>query len=145
VKRPPYEVKQFGASDALALSAAVHCIHGQTASTAWLSHWLEDVTRHAVAAYVGTAPVGLAYAYELPRLKSDAAALLLYEIDVLEDHRRHGVGTALINALQAIAHERYLDSTWLLTDDGNPAALALYAGTGGRRNDVDQVMFEFPA
>jgi ribosomal protein S18 acetylase RimI-like enzyme len=145
MNHPPCEIKQFGASDALALSAAVRCVHGQTASTAWLSHWLEDGTRHAVAAFVGTDPVGLAYAYELPRLKSDAAALLLYEIDVLEEHRRQGVGTTLINALLAIAHERYLDSTWLLTDDGNPAALALYAGTGGRRNDVDQVMFQFPA
>lgn len=136
-------IRRFDAKDAALLAASVRDIHGEAASTDWLEAWLGDGTRHAVGAFEGERAIGLASAYELPRLKRDSTGLLLYEIDVLPTHRRRGIGAKLIDELRAIVRERDLDSTWLLTDDGNPAALALYASTGGVRHAVDQVMFQF--
>jgi GNAT superfamily N-acetyltransferase len=67
--------------------------------------------------------------------------MLLYAVDVVEHARREGHGRALVQAF--IEHARSLGCTevWVLTDDGNRAALATYAATGGTREPDDSVMF----
>lgn len=67
--------------------------------------------------------------------------MLLYALDVAERARRQGLGKALVTAFVDHAREVQCTEVWVLTDDGNPTALAAYSAAGGRRNPVDQVMF----
>jgi aminoglycoside 6'-N-acetyltransferase I len=66
--------------------------------------------------------------------------MLLYALDVAEDRRRRGIGKLLVTAF--VDHARAIGCTevWVLTDDGNPTAIATYHAAGGQRDAVDQVM-----
>jgi ribosomal protein S18 acetylase RimI-like enzyme len=70
--------------------------------------------------------------------------LFLNEIAVIEGLRRQGVAHALVEELQRIAQERGCVSIWVLTDEENNAAMALYRSTGGTWDGAHQVMFEYP-
>lgn len=124
------------------LADALRIVHERDEDSARLEHWLAGAV-HAVVALDGDAPVGLAYGYELPRVKTTGSHLLLYEIDVLPAHRRRGAGRAMLEALLRVVEERGLGGMWLLTDDGHAPAVALYEATGGERVDVPQVMYRY--
>jgi len=79
----------------------------------------------------GETPLGFVLAYELPRRHGDATQLLVYEVDVDEGHRRRGIGKALLGGLATIARERGIVEGWVLTDEDNEAAMALYRSAGG--------------
>jgi ribosomal protein S18 acetylase RimI-like enzyme len=89
-----------------------------------------------LVAFEGDDPVGFVLAYELPRRHGDEAILLVYEVDVDEEHRRRGVGTTLLRELADIARRRGIGEGFVLTDPGNEAANALYASAGGERQYV---------
>jgi GNAT superfamily N-acetyltransferase len=60
------------------------------------------------------------------------AEVLLYEIGVEEPFQRRGVGRALVEEAKRWAAELAADELWVLTEDDNVPARALYAATGGR-------------
>lgn len=59
--------------------------------------------------------------------------LLLYEIGVHRDHRREGVGTALVESMYVWMHEHRVDDVWVLAD--NPDAVSFYESVGFRVAD----------
>jgi GNAT superfamily N-acetyltransferase len=75
---------------------------------------------------------GFLYAYRLPRFDCRRAEVLLYEIGVQEPFQWRGVGRALVEEAKRWAAELGADQLWVLTEDDNVPALALYAATGGR-------------
>jgi GNAT superfamily N-acetyltransferase len=93
---------------------------------------LHDDRTIFLVAFEGHQPIGLVVAHDLPRRHDPPAKLLVYEVDVHEDHQRRGVGKALLEELARIAHDRKIPMGWVLTDDWNEAAMALYRSAGGR-------------
>ena len=87
--------------------------------------------------------VGFLTAYRLQRFDARGAEVLLYEIGVDEAHRRHGVARAMIELMLAWAAEGGATESWVLTEDDNVAALALYAATGAERDDLGTVMLTY--
>lgn len=87
--------------------------------------------------------VGFLTAYRLQRFDDRVAEVLLYEIGVDEAHRRHGVARAMIDSMLAWAAETGATESWVLTQDDNVAALALYAATGAERDDPGTVMLTY--
>jgi ribosomal protein S18 acetylase RimI-like enzyme len=85
-------------------------------------------------------PAGYAVAYELPRVDGGPAMIHLYEVHVAEAFRRRGVGTRLVEAIKNESAHRKAGSMWVLSDDGNAAAVRLYTGSGARRTVPDQVL-----
>jgi ribosomal protein S18 acetylase RimI-like enzyme len=86
-------------------------------------------------------PVGLVLAHELPRRHGDRAKLFVYEVDVAESHRRRGIAKALLRRLAELARERGIRTGFVLTDEDNVAANALYRSAGGRAEE--DVRWEF--
>jgi ribosomal protein S18 acetylase RimI-like enzyme len=84
--------------------------------------------------------VGWVYGHELVHPDGERT-MLLYALDVAEEARRHGHGSALVTAFVEHARERGCTEVWVLTDDGNAAGLATYAAAGGSRDSVPQVLF----
>lgn len=82
-----------------------------------------------VAAHDGH-PVGFALAYTLDRVDGNRRMALLYEIEVVEGHRRRGAGRAMIEALKSVCVAENVFKMWTQTSPSNEAAAALYRSTG---------------
>jgi ribosomal protein S18 acetylase RimI-like enzyme len=88
--------------------------------------------------------VGQAIGYILERWDVDAPMLFLYSIDVAENYRRRGIGTALIAAIREIGMLQGCAEGFVLTNESNFAAMQLYQSTGGKISTPDDVvMFEY--
>ena len=85
---------------------------------------------------------GFLTAYRLQRFDRRSAEVLLYEIGVEEPFQRRGVGRALVAEATRWAAEVGADELWVLTEDDNAPARALYAATGGRE-ETGLVMFDY--
>ena len=105
------------------------------------ARFLGAETTHLLVAFAGSDPVGVLLAYELPRRHGDETKMILYEIGVREDWRRRGVGRGLIERFGDLCRERGARRAFVLTDEANEAAMALYASTGGQRARTDDVVF----
>jgi ribosomal protein S18 acetylase RimI-like enzyme len=104
--------------------------------------FLEDARHHLLLGYVDDRPAGFLSAVEIfhPDKRSE---LFLNEVGVRDGVRRRGVARALVDELKRIGRERRCVSMWVLTDEGNAAAMQLYRSTGGVWDGEDSVMFEF--
>lgn len=88
----------------------------------------------ALVALQGEKMVGALAAYELPKFEQERSELYIYDLAVLEAHRREGVATALISHLQALGAER---GAWVIfvqadTEEVDQPAIALYSKLGVR-------------
>jgi aminoglycoside 3-N-acetyltransferase I len=104
---------------------------------------LDDDRCVYLVAFDGDDPVGFVLAYELLRRHGDPSVLFVYEVDVDEPHRRHGVGTVLMEELARIAAARGVRTGFVLTNESNAPAMAFYTSLGGTRPSDDDVMWDF--
>ena len=102
---------------------------------------LTDPRTLMLVAFDGELPVGFVLAHDLPRRHGDRSKLFVYEVDVAESHRRRGIAKALLARLAELARERGIRIGFVLTDEDNAAANALYRSAGGTSSR--DVMWEF--
>jgi ribosomal protein S18 acetylase RimI-like enzyme len=81
-------------------------------------------------AYSDDRAAGLAVLTRIPKLDGRVGFLYLDELHVLAEHRRRGIGTALIGSAVGLARELDLAGIRLLTRSDNEAARALYESLG---------------
>jgi GNAT superfamily N-acetyltransferase len=122
------EIRELGPGDEELLDHAVHTFREADAAAPDL--FLEDPRSHAFVAVNDDDLVGWCFGYELFRPEG-RWMMLLYQIDVVEVHRREGVGRQLLDAFVELARSKGHQKMWLLTDAGNEAARRLYEGAGG--------------
>lgn len=106
------------------------------------SRFLNDERHHLLLGYVDDQPAGFVSAVEVFH-PDKGSELFLNEIGVIDGVRRRGVARALIDELKLVGRERGCVGMWVLTDEDNTAAMALYRSTGGRWGGDPQAMFEF--
>jgi ribosomal protein S18 acetylase RimI-like enzyme len=75
------------------------------------------------------APVGMVSGVELTH-PDKGVEMFLYELAVDEAAQRRGIGTALVEALAGLARDRGCRGMWVLTDEGNAAAVGTYRKAG---------------
>src|SRR6478735_96662 len=80
--------------------------HGPPAGPAHLEKLLGDEKFFALAAFVDGEMVGALAAYELVKFEAERSEIYIYDLAVIEEYRRQGVATALIEALKPIARDR---------------------------------------
>ena len=76
--------------------------------------------------------VGSLNGYSLVTPSSSQSQFLLYEIDVKEEWRRGGVGAALVDAFLSEARASGAREVWVVTNDSNQSAMAMYQRCGLR-------------
>jgi ribosomal protein S18 acetylase RimI-like enzyme len=87
-------------------------------------------------------PVGFIYGYVLRRF--EAVSFFIYSVDTAPSHQRRGIAKAMLGKLSDLGQSGRWDEMFVLTNQSNPPALALYASAGGVRPQPDDVvMFDF--
>ena len=102
--------------------------------------FLREPNTFALGAYVDDAPVGLAWGLQM-RSPSGRLTTYLHELDVHEDRRRQGIGSALVREAMSIARRNGSTKFWLSTGGHNRTAQALYGSLGGDRKPLGDVNY----
>jgi ribosomal protein S18 acetylase RimI-like enzyme len=129
------------AADAAAVVAA-QALFDDMAKPEAVARFLAEPTHHMLIGYADGQPVGFVSGVEMTH-PDKGTEMFLYELAVGESSRNRGVGRALVTALAEVGRERGCYGMWVLTDDGNPAALRAYAAAGGVREQPDSVLFSW--
>ena len=122
-------VAMFGAA-----FADVETYTARQPDDAYLDALLARDTFVAIAALAGDEVVGGLAGYVLPKFEQPRSELYLYDLAVAAAHRRRGIATALIGALQRLAAERGVWVVFVQADHGDDAAIALYTKLGVRED-----------
>ena len=110
-------------------------------SAAYLERLLRRDTFLALAALREGQVVGGLAAYELPKFEQERSEIYIYDLAVDAAHRRQGIATALIRALQEQAAARGAYVIYVQADLGDAPAIALYTKLGVRE---DVLHFDLP-
>ncbi len=103
---------------------------------------LAESTYVFIVAIAGTGEImGRIYGHILHRFGQ--TDLLLYEVDVVEEHHRKGVGKAMLEFVKQLCVERNFREAWVLTEDDNAPARGLYQSVGGVEENSPTVMYVF--
>lgn len=86
----------------------------------------------ALAALKDGEVVGGLAAYELRKFEQARSEIYIYDLAVSAAHRREGIATALIRALQGIARARGAYVIFVQADTGDQPAIELYTKLGVR-------------
>jgi aminoglycoside 3-N-acetyltransferase I len=104
-------------------------------SDSYLERLLSRDTFVAIAASKGEEVVGALAAYVLPKFEQERSEIYIYDLAVAAAHRREGIATALIAALNDAAAARGAYVVFVQADPVDTAAVALYTKLG-KREDV---------
>jgi aminoglycoside 3-N-acetyltransferase I len=103
-------------------------------SAEYLNQLLANPTFIALVAVKGDEVVGGLAAYELQKIEQERSEIYIYDLAVLEAHRREGIATALIDRLCAIGRERGAYVVYVQADPPDAPAVALYTKLGTRED-----------
>ncbi|MGI9603173.1 MAG: GNAT family N-acetyltransferase [Acidimicrobiales bacterium] len=119
-------IRRLGVDDVAALLDATH-LFDEPVQAHWARDFLDRPGHHLLVAYVDDDPVGFVSGVEIAH-PDKAMELLVYELGVDSDHRRRGIATALLRALDGQVDAR---GTWVVTEPDNQPARATYRSIGG--------------
>ncbi len=141
-----YEVRRLGADDVGTMRGMLRCFAlafeddetylADEPSDDYLIGLLDDPTFVALSAVVDGTVVGGLVAYELRKFEQARSEFYIYDLAVIAPYRRHGIATALIDALKPIARARGGWVIFVQADAVDAPALALYERLGVREDDV---------
>jgi len=99
-------------------------------SDEYLTRRLADENFIALVALNGDEVVGGLAAYILNKFEQERSEIYIYDLAVLEAHRRKGIATGLINELKRIARERGAYVIYVQADPPDEPAVKLYESLG---------------
>lgn len=108
---------------------------------AYVARLLAKDTFIAAVALDDERVVGGIAAYILEKYEQERSEAYIYDLAVLESHRRQGIATALIALVQRVAGERGAWVVFVQADHGDDPAVTLYTKLGVRE---DVMHFDLP-
>jgi N-acetylglutamate synthase-like GNAT family acetyltransferase len=77
--------------------------------------FIKNANNYLLVSRSGQSIIGVLAAYYLPWIDRNKSSIILYEIEVHSEHRKKGVGTALVQKLKDIAREEKIPEVWVIT------------------------------
>jgi aminoglycoside 3-N-acetyltransferase I len=100
----------------------------------YLKELLSSPTFIAVAALSESKVIGGLAAYVLPKFEQARSEIYIYDLAVLESHRRQGIATAMIQELKKLAKTLGAYVIFVQADHGDDPAISLYTKLGVRED-----------
>ena len=112
-----------------------------------LADFLAHRSHYLLMAMEGKKIAGSLYGYALRQPYRREPQFFLYAIDVRPECRKRGIGTALVNQFVREAKRANACEVWVLTNESNRAAMAMYARAALKRPSTDDavLVLEFRA
>lgn len=129
----PFQIRRLTPADTQVVVQAA-ALFDHPPRRAETRRFLASEDHHLLLAFIDGEPVGFVSGHELVH-PDKAVEMFLYELSVAEGARRRGVGRALVEALATVARERGCRGMWVLTDEGNQAAVRTYRGAGATKDE----------
>lgn len=114
---------------------------GVSVDPVYMRAFLADDRHYFIVAFVEDDPAGYVFGYRLSRFDGRPPQVLLYEIGVVEHHRRKGIGRALVEGLKEMAQADGCRKMFVPTNSSNEAAMALYRAAGAEEGATDATAF----
>jgi aminoglycoside 3-N-acetyltransferase I len=140
--------RRLGMGDVAIAKHVFHVMAGafdeaaETLADRYVERLLRDPGFWVVAALAGDEAVGGATAHALPMTRDASSELFVYDIAVRADHRRRGVGRALMKELRTQAVAAGMSDVFLLVEEGDDEALDFYRALGGKGAAVTMITLE---
>jgi aminoglycoside 3-N-acetyltransferase I len=115
----------------------------ESLSDAYIERLLVRDDFWAVAAFRDGQIVGGLTAHALPMTASESSVVFIYDIAVLPDHQRQGVGRHLLVSLRDAAAAVGIEELFVPADNEDSHALKFYRSLGGAASEV--IHFTFAA
>jgi ribosomal protein S18 acetylase RimI-like enzyme len=100
----------------------------------YLGRLLEKNHFICIVALLDREVIGGLAAYELEKFEQVRSEIYIYDLAVLQQHRRRGVATDLIGELRRIGGARGAYVIFVQADYGDDAAVSLYTKLGSRED-----------
>ena len=121
-------IARLGPGDERVVHAGADLFDGPPTEAA-TRRFLAEPGHHLLVALEGDAPVGFVSGVETTH-PDKGTEMFLYELSVGKAHRRRGIATELVRALERLARERGCYGMWVGTEPDNEAAIATYRAAG---------------
>jgi aminoglycoside 3-N-acetyltransferase I len=138
-----FKVRRFEAKDAAIAAELVESFAAKDVSIEYLQTFLSNPANYLIVAEAGNELAGFLLAHRLERLKEASFKFFIYEIDVAENFRRKGVGTALIEFAKNIVRAEKMINAFVFTNYSNAGAVEFYKSTGAKIENGDDLMFVY--
>lgn len=116
---------------------------GRLASEDETARSLADPRCYLLVALRETDTIGLLSAYRFPDVVAGGELVYLYDIEVLAEERRGGVGAELIRSLVECCRTENVKLIWAGTDVDNAAARRTFEMTGGELEGESYAEYEW--
>ncbi|HEX6643512.1 MAG TPA: GNAT family N-acetyltransferase [Gemmatimonadales bacterium] len=136
------EVRLLAPSDAWVFDHVSPDVFDEPIDARWSAEFLADARHHLAVALDGALLVGMASAVHYVH-PDKPPELWINEVGVAGTHRRQGIAARLLEELFMRGRELGCSQAWVLADESNHAAHALYERAGGVAARERAVMFEF--
>jgi ribosomal protein S18 acetylase RimI-like enzyme len=136
------EIRILGAGDASVLENVADGVFDDAVNPKLSADFLSDPRHHMCAALDDGVVVGFGSAVHYVH-PDKPAQLWINEVGVADSHQKRGIGKAIVWRLVGLAGELGCSEAWVLTEDSNTAARALYRSAGGEET-TGVVMTTFP-
>ena len=137
------EIRILSACDASVLERLAPGVFDRPINPQWAREFLADPRHHLAVAVDETVVVGMASAVHYVN-PDKPPELWINEIGVAASHRRIGLARRLLEALFERGRTLGCVQAWVLADEPNTVARALYASAGGQAAAKPAIMYEFP-
>ena len=125
------EIRLLAAADAGVLDNVAHGVFDNPINPRMAAEFLADPRHHLCVAIEDGVVIAMASAVHYTHPDFKRPELWINEVGTSPDHRRKGAAKAVLEALKALGRRLGCSEAWVLTDEDNEAARALYASVGG--------------
>ncbi len=119
------------ARELFVLMAGVFETENEPLSDGYLARLLGRDDFWALAASVDGRIVGGLTAHTLPLTRAEVSEIFIYDLAVLKDYQRQGIGRALVATLRSLAAAAGVGVVFVPADNEDTHALAFYQAVGG--------------
>jgi ribosomal protein S18 acetylase RimI-like enzyme len=138
-------IRRLKAGDERAASRVAAVFKSAVLATAAAGRFLANPANYLIIAEFGERLAGFVLAYRIDRLDRPQGQLFVYEVAVLPEFQRQGIGTRLMEEIRRIVTDEHLMEAFVVTDRVNQSARHLFDRTGAYVEAGESMVYVYPS